>query len=83
MRCKNLFDKFFEFLKLREKHTYLITNVFCTLYDINKFDVIEKCQECGCSKSLVVDKETLLEIVNLYPNAFDPTVRNYILSWMK
>jgi hypothetical protein len=66
------------------KHKYyLITNVFCTLDDPNQFDVIKICMECGGKETLSMDKETLLEVVKKFPNAFDERLRGYLQTWMR
>lgn len=65
-----------------KRHTnYLITNVFCTLDNPEQFDVIKTCMDCGCKEALSIDKETLIEVAEKFPNAFNPVLRSYIVSW--
>ena len=65
-----------------QPHLFTITNAFYTLENSNIVDVIKTCQYCGTKEALVLDKETLLEALAKFPNAFNSTVREYLQTWL-
>jgi len=65
-----------------QPHLFIITNAFYTLEDPNDVDVIKTCQYCGDKEALVLDKETLLEALAKFPNAFKSIVREYLQTWL-
>jgi hypothetical protein len=69
------------FKKLFHKHSFTITNAFYTLFNQDLVDIVKVCRDCGKRETFVLDRETLLEVVDLYPNAFDKTLREYLLTW--
>lgn len=79
MRFLNGFKKIFKIF--RHKHAYLITNAFYTLQNSEQIDIIKTCTICGKKEALSMDKETLLEVVNKFPNAFDSLLRDYLYTW--
>ena len=81
MRCYLGFKKLFGFF-IKKHDSYLITNAFYTLNDPEQIDVVKTCMECGCKEILSMDKQTLLEVVDRFPNAFDKTLREYLLTWI-
>jgi hypothetical protein len=82
MMFRNVFRKLFNLFGKRHK-SYLITNAFCTLDNPEQFDVVKTCMECGCKEVLRMDKQTLLEVAEKFPNAFDHMLRSYIQSWKR
>jgi hypothetical protein len=80
MMFLNVFRKLLSIFR-KSHNSYLITNVFCTLDNPDQFDVVKTCMECGCKEVLSMDKETLLEVAEKFPNAFQPLLRSYIKSW--
>jgi hypothetical protein len=63
-------------------HLFLITNAFFTLEDQKKVDVIRTCQYCEFKDVLILDRETVIELVARFPNAFSENLRSYLHIWM-
>ena len=82
-KCAGNKIQIFNFFTLKGSHLFLISNIFYTLEDYNLCDVIKTCQYCGVKETLVLDKETLLEALVKFPNAFKTSVREYLQTWMK
>ena len=80
MKCTSRFKRLFWFL--RAKHNLIISNALVTLEDNNAVEVIRSCQDCDFKDVLTLDRETLLELVERYPNAFRDVLREYLKSWM-
>jgi hypothetical protein len=78
----NVFKKLLGIFR-QQHNSYLITNVFCTLDNPEQFDVVKTCMEDGCKQVLSMDRQTLLEVVEKFPNAFEPILRSYIKSWRR
>lgn len=81
MKCSKRFKRLFGILKVRDIHSYLVTNAFSTLESENHFEVIKTCQDCGFKEVRVMLKETLVEAAQKYPHAFSELLREYIASW--
>ena len=64
-----------------QPHLFLITNAFYTLEDQNSIDVVRTCQFCSFKDVLSLDRETVVELVERYPNAFSSVLRDYLSSW--
>ena len=80
-KCQKRTKKLFKFFTVRDKHLFLVTNVFYTLTDFNLIDVVKTCSACGTKEVLSLDKQTLIETSTLFPAAFDSLVREFIQSW--
>lgn len=83
MRCRSQFRWFAYLFFIKDKHSFVISNIFSTLESQDLFDVIKTCVECGEKQVMTMDKVTLLEVMNKFPKAFNPLVVEYITSWMK
>ena len=81
MKCPKKYKKLFGIFKVKDKHSYLITNAFYTLENFTKIDVVKTCQECGSKEVFSVNKDTLIELVAKFPNAFDQLIKEYIITW--
>ena len=66
-----------------QPHLFLITNAFYTLEDKNRVDVVRTCQFCDFKDALSLDQETLIELVERFPNAFSSVLREYLKSWTR
>lgn len=75
MKCLNVFKKLFH------KHSFIIVNGFYTLFNRDEIDLIKVCSDCGKRETFLLDKDMLLEVIDLYPNAFDKTLREYLQTW--
>ena len=80
-KCPNRTKKVFKFFIVKDKHSFVITNVFYTLENPNQLDVVKTCSFCTAKEALSMDRQTLIETSILFPAAFDPLVREYIQSW--
>jgi hypothetical protein len=78
MKCPKRFKIILGILKIKDKHLFSITNAFYTLDNPWKIDVVKKCQFCGVASAFDTDKETLKEIVNRFPNAFEKPIRDFL-----
>lgn len=82
MRCCQRHRLLFGILKIRDKHNFVITNAFYTLEDQNLVDIIKTCQYCGEKESFLLDKKTLLEVLQRFPNAFKYEIKSYLQTWV-
>jgi len=82
-KCSQRYKLPFGFALVREKHSFIISNAFYTLEDPNKVDITKTCQVCGGKEAFLLDRETLLESVVRFPNAFRTAIREYLQSWMR
>lgn len=82
IKCSQKYKLLFGLFKIRDNHTFIISNAFYTLEDQNRVDVIKTCQYCGVKEALSLDRETLLESVVRFPNAFKAEIRGYLKTWM-
>ena len=80
-KCPKRTKKLFKFFSIRDKHLFLITNAFYTLENSDKLDVVKSCLACTEKEVISMDKQTLIEVAEKFPRAFNPLVREYILSW--
>jgi len=80
MKCFRGF-KLFGILPIRGKHSFIISNAFYTLENSEQVDVIKSCIHCPSREAFSTDKETLLELVDRFPNAFDPLLKEYLQTW--
>ena len=67
--------------KKKHTHSFIITNVFCTLIDVDQFDIVKSCTSCSVKEAFETDKQTLMELVEKFPNAFEPLLRSYVELW--
>jgi hypothetical protein len=81
MKCSRNFKEIFGVFKIKGNHVFLIENAFYTLKNQEKIDVVKTCQYCAIKEVIEMDKSTLLEVLDLYPNAFDAILREYLLTW--
>jgi hypothetical protein len=72
---------FLSVFKKKHKHSFIISNAFVTLEDQNQVDVIKSCINCSIKEVFSVDRVTLLELIDLYPHAFDPLLKEYLNTW--
>jgi len=70
------------FIRIKDKHLFLISNAFYTLEAKNVIELIRTCQDCQFKEVLTLDQETVIECVKQYPSAFKPLLRAFIESWM-
>lgn len=83
-RCSKLYKTYcFGLFKIFSSHVFLITNAFCTLEDFNKIDVVRTCQACEFKDVLSLDRETLVELLIRFPNAFSENLRSYLSTWTR
>jgi hypothetical protein len=82
-KCSRRFKRFLGIFLIRDKHNFIISNAFYTLEDQGNIDVVKTCQDCGAKEALLLDRETLLELVNRFPNAFKSALRGYLQTWTK
>jgi hypothetical protein len=80
MKCPKRHKLLFGLFKIRDKHSYLISNAFYTLEDKNSVDVIRTCQDCRIKDVLTLDHEMVIELVERFPNAFSDALRSYLRS---
>jgi len=81
-KCSQRFKLLLGIFKIRDKHNFLISNAFYTLEDSKQVDVIKTCQDCTYKEALNLDRDTLIELVQRFPNAFQRTLREYLQTWM-
>jgi len=81
MKCCQESKKLFGIFKRYKKHSFVITNAFYTLTDSNLVDLAKTCIYCGAKEAFGVDKQTLMELVDKFPNAFEPLLLEYLKSW--
>jgi hypothetical protein len=81
MKCLKGSKKLFGIFRVKNKHSFLISNAFYTLEDSTKIDVVKTCQECGVKEVFNVDRNTLMELVERFPNAFNSLLREYLKTW--
>lgn len=65
-----------------QPHSFLITNAFYTLEDANVVELVRTCQYCDFKDVLSLDRQTVFELVERYPNAFSSVLRSFIKVWM-
>ena len=82
MKCSKRYKKLFGFLKVKDKHNLIISNAFYTLEDRNVVELIRTCKDCSFKDVLTLDRETVFELLERYPNAFGDVLRDYLKSWM-
>lgn len=73
--------KLFGIFPIRERHVFVISNVFYTLEDPEQCDVVKTCQNCKAKEAFNVDRNTLMELVDKFPRAFNPLLKEYLDSW--
>jgi len=83
MKCAKRHKLLLGFIKIRDKHQFVISNAFYTLEDPNRIDVIKTCQDCGIKDAYTLDKDMVIELVQRFPNAFQEAIRSYLQTWMK
>lgn len=76
-KCQKQIFRWFGF-----KHSFIIVNAFTTLMDQNFVDVIKVCSICNKRETFLLDKDTLKETINKFPNAFDNNLRSFIELWI-
>jgi hypothetical protein len=72
---------FLNVFKKKHKHSFIITNAFFTLEDRNQVDVVKTCLDCSAKEVFSTDRQTIIELVKKFPNAFESTLRSYLESW--
>lgn len=82
MKCFQGFKLFGIFLT-KSRHSFIISNAFYTLENPELCDIIKTCQACGAKEAFSTDRNTLLELVELYPNAFNSLLREYLITWKR
>ena len=82
-KCSQRHKLLFGIFKVQDKHNFIISNAFYTLENIEEVDIIKTCQDCGTKEAFLLDKETLLESVKRFPNAFKAALREYLQTWMR
>jgi len=81
-KCSRRYKLLFGIFKIRDKHNFAITNAFYTLEDPYIIDIIKTCQDCGARDAFSTDKNTFIELVVRFPNAFKTGLRSYLQTWM-
>jgi len=82
--CPSRYKKYWFGLKWGfQPHLFLITNAFSTLEDQHVIDLVRTCQYCGFKDVLSLDRETVMESLARFPNAFSENLRSYLGTWMK
>ena len=80
-QCSKKHRLLFGFFKIRDNHSYLISNAFYTLEDQNSVDVVRTCQYCNFKDVLSLDRKTLIELLERFPNAFSDILKDYLRTW--
>lgn len=76
-------DYFFGLVKWGyQPHLFLITNAFYALEDVNVVELIRTCQFCNFKDVLSLDRQTVFELLERYPNAFSDVLKEYLKTWM-
>lgn len=72
---------FLNVFKKRHKHTFIISNVFYTLEDQDQCDIIKSCLSCPAKEAFGTDRQTLIELTEKFPRAFNELLLEYLKSW--
>jgi hypothetical protein len=81
MKCCQGYKKLFGIFPIRNKHIFIISNVFYTLEDQNQVDVVKRCIKCTAREAFGTDQQTLMELVDKFPRAFDQLLLEYLKTW--
>jgi hypothetical protein len=73
---------FLNVFKKKHKHSFKISNAFYTLEDMGQVDLVKTCEGCQTREALSVDKQTLIELVEKFPRAFNSLLLEYLKSWV-
>ena len=70
------------FKKLFHKHFFIIVNGFYTFINMYNVDLCKSLLKNVVKReTFLLDRDMLLEVLDLYPNAFDKTLREYLQTW--